>query len=262
MYSKIGLLQLWDHVDTTILDSMPKEIDGKTYFAAAKIYVQSKLTLPYVILDSDSYFIGNPGLDLNNFDLVIAHRESLTAADNNLLTYPDPQLFLKNSDPYSTYKYEQYPLNVAFLYMNSEKLHETYIEQAMHFMLNHNDWKKLGIANWAYQCFAEQRILAEIAALQNSKIGYLSDLIFNGVSISSIEEWKKNTPWIDESTKQNVSFTYEMEFIPPATIGSVFKHLWVDKQILGLSKELTKQVEQQLLKDMLNLLPLKVPAHT
>lgn len=263
MYSKIGLLQLWDHVDTTTLDSMPKEIDGKTYFAAAKIYVQSKLTAPYVILDSDSYFVEKPTLDLNSFDLVIAHRESLAAADNDLLTYPNPKLFLKDSDtPYSKYQYKQYPLNVAFLYMNSEKLHKAYIADAMHFMLNHNDWKELGLANWAYQCFAEQRILGEVAAIQGSKIGYLSDLIFNGVSVSSIEAWKKNTPWINETTKEHVPFTYETEFIPPATIGSGFKHLWVDKQVLGLSKDLTKQIEQQLLKDMLSLLPQNVLSST
>lgn len=185
---KIGILDLWDHVDTTKLD-LPDNLNRVPFWAASKIKVLKDIEAPFIIMDCDLFF-KKPGLNLDllkDFDLVASHLEEATGIYPTRLD-PYCREALEKSEVKFGWK-TSHSFNVSFLYIGNEKLRSNYFNLAFYKMEEISKrFKNDPGLNGRQMIFWEQKILKEFADLYSNKVALLSkDIIKRG-------EWKKDLP--------------------------------------------------------------------
>ena len=168
-YQKMGLSHIWNLGIEISLDSISKDVSPLPFWAAGKIFALKKQDIPCIMLDTDFIVWKHIIKKLINEQLVVAHRENISAE-----IYPDKMFFIMKEK----YKFPEIwdwsilPCNTAFLYISNKSLKDYYTLESINFMQNLLFSKNIT----SEMVFAEQRILAMCAIAKNVNIKSLLDL--------------------------------------------------------------------------------------
>ena len=80
-FDRLGMLELWDHVDTDVLQSISKAMETSIFGVGAKLWVQKHLQVPYTVTDTDAYFTQPVSEFFEDYDLIASHRDDETNCD-------------------------------------------------------------------------------------------------------------------------------------------------------------------------------------
>jgi hypothetical protein len=154
----LNLLSHWDEVDVTILEQ-PSTIDKVAFWSSSKLRVLSQQEEPVIMVDYD--FIAFT--DLTNLapasNFVYSHDEDGDFA------YPGASDQLIKSCTWSLPDYLKWSINndainVSYLCFNDIEFQKEY---AMHSLNSMEELSSLGAPKGCYVCFAEQKILKQLA---------------------------------------------------------------------------------------------------
>ena len=232
-FKKINLdyLSIWSSVDTELIKSIPTEIDPCIYWASAKLHVLSKLSAPFVILDTDLYF-NKPTFKFDDkFDLIFAHLEGITNT-----TYPPLDTFIdKQIDGYN-WSHKHYPINVSVLYFNNNDLLTKYTTDALEFMMHPvNNIKHPYDTNSIRMVFIEQRLLGQLIGEET----FVTKPILKDIYLYDETDGARLIPSLDgESNIGDVSGFMEHIWGSKNTITSEYRY-YIDhmKKHLGMIKD-------------------------
>jgi len=176
--NQLNLLNLWDSVNTEILDSKDL-INRAPFWAASKIKVIRTIEAPFIIIDCDFYPKTKFLDDLNLEEIDIAVNE----IEQGILTYPGKR------DPLVQSMISEYPIkfgwktnyafNVSFLYIGNEVVRKTYTDISYEWMeILSKDAPNQPSMNGRYMIFCEQKVLKEVCDLEEAKVFLLSSKMF------------------------------------------------------------------------------------
>ena len=167
-YRCYALDGLWDGGVLPLLDEIPSNIDPSIFWAAGKLFALRAYGAPCVMLDTD-FIVWKP-LDrlLHGAQLAVIHREELSPA-----VYPGRDAFPAASGfDFSGLDWTVRPANTALSYFGDAHFLQDYTHRAIAFMQSCT-----GADNpLTYMVFAEQRLLAMLAAAHDVELRALSDL--------------------------------------------------------------------------------------
>lgn len=175
----VGLLALYDEVDTKVLDNMPA-LNNDAFWAAGKIYAYKdavKKEKDPCFIDMDA-ILWTPVKELKdgNAALIAAHWENFDCPEYNRaeLNVPKGFRYPKWSSIYST-PHKIKMLNAAFLQFKDKELANLYFEEAIRFMVGNKVDKAHTVPHWLHICYAEQIVLADAALHLKKKVFVLGD---------------------------------------------------------------------------------------
>ena len=165
-YHNAGLCGLWDDVKALIPDDF-WGIDPVTFWAGGKLIALSQVRSPVVMLDTD-FIVWRNLRDYFGENVICAHREDLSDG-----IYPSLEYFQMNDGYVWNADFDTSALacNTAFLYLPDETFKRYYLGLATDFMKSARQVSD----PICYMVFAEQRMLAMAARLQNVRIDTLLD---------------------------------------------------------------------------------------
>jgi len=180
LVSDMGILDLWDNINTEVLDKKQYEFNKEAFWASAKLKVINELTTPFVIIDLDLFikqrFIPE---DYWKLDVVGNFMEVTTRH------YPEPYQIRKYME-LPNYEWDDKAINVAFLYINNEKLRGIYAQTALEWMNVMTE--KGGEINGLNMVFCEQKLLWQLIKELKLEHKYL----FNQTLVCHKDEWIDN----------------------------------------------------------------------
>lgn len=221
-----GIDKYYDAIDTETLKRCP-DMDKSKYWAFGKIYVASKQTEPFVLVDTDLWIDAplnfNESLAVQGF-----HFESFD------VNFPlNRYLDFDNSLPtkwIGRWRKDLMPLNCAILFLNNQRLIKEWYECALEIAQQPNQIEVDKAVSSYYMTFVEQRLLPMIAYEMGMPCGSITSLIyltyateFNG------DEWY---PHLKDITNDE----YE--------IFSKIKHIWGIKSDIVNSEDVKNLVFQ------------------
>lgn len=165
-YKSRGMSGIWNNVKTT-LDDIPDTIDPEKFWAAGKLFALKDISAPTAVLDTD--FIVWDKLAFDNLPgLTVIHDEEISPE-----IYPDINSFnMKQGYIFNPeFNWNVKPFNAAFYVVKSEEFREQYVKTAVDFMERAEHGDRL-----TYMVFAEQRLMAMMAACTNTEVKVLSNI--------------------------------------------------------------------------------------
>ena len=175
IFTKLGLAQLYDHVDTTILkDQEDKwDIDPNIFWAAHKVMVINQLKAPFVIMDFDTYIeMDLTETDFYDNDLGLFHFEAPS------LTYPFWTNIKGARDfPWpDNWDFSSNAVNVGVVYFGNQQALKEYTDISLKFMDGNKEPSIYEQFN-TRMTFAEQKILGEFV----KHTDYTTSLLISGL---------------------------------------------------------------------------------
>ncbi|HEY4788668.1 MAG TPA: DUF6734 family protein [Bacteroidales bacterium] len=153
-YKELNILDIWNEIDTALLDHMDYTIDPSIFWAAAKIVCLKNEDVPVCVLDTDLIIWQDLSSLCDKRDLVIVHKEEIFPD-----IYPAKQ-YLKIPKGYEfdpEWDWTIPALNAAFYYIANKELKELYTSESLRFMINNLEKP---LENVTQMVFAEQRLFA------------------------------------------------------------------------------------------------------
>jgi hypothetical protein len=207
-YEKIGILDLFDEVDTNTLEYVNEEyeINPAQFWTSGKIISICKETPPFIFMDLD-LILKSPLEDwIFNYDVVHTHWELLRSY---LYIQKDMVDFFELNLP----KFDERMLipNTSFLFINNKKVLEDYLEQHLEIVT-----KKYDIVHDWLWLMSDQHILGYTIRDLNSKVTSFHDKTY--IQYPDIVEG------LPGYLPEWVHFPQKYEEKP-----LVFEHVWLDK---------------------------------
>lgn len=223
-YEKIGILEIYDEVDTETLESYT-DVDPAHFWTSGKIHCLSKETSPFVFLDQD--FIVRSKIDQSEFekyDLTIPHWE-----------IPRGYYYFTEDQFKSEITHCEYPLNyspnslvpnTSFLYFNNLKIVEDYLKFHESLVCS----SEIEVPEW-FWLLTDQGILGHAIREGNYNVSSITSRVFLSDSDHSGPEMRKMgmaEPWY--------------RFIGGNEIDKcAWEHLWYMKAVFSYDKALKEQ---------------------
>jgi hypothetical protein len=180
LISDMGILDLWDNVNTEVLNKKQYSFNEKAFWASAKLKVINELKAPFLILDLDM-FIKQRFIPEKYWQKDVVGN----FMENTLKHYPEPYKIRKYMD-LPSYDWDDKAINVAFLYINNEELRGIYAQTALEWM--NVMTQKGGEINGLNMVFCEQKLLWQLIKDMDLDHGYL----FTETLICHKDQWEKN----------------------------------------------------------------------
>jgi hypothetical protein len=201
-FKKIGLLEIWDVIDTKYL-SKPNIFNKETFWTVDKIKILEHHKPPFVFMDLD-FYIKKKLPEFTKFDLVTAFEEYTIGYYPNYYDKKFKDLELPEFEYFRDTAY-----NTCFYYCNKLDIMEAYPKLCLSNMELINNME--GITG-SDSIFLEQHLLAAMALKNNWNYSPLINQQFN----------IKDRVWMD--SKPNGFFTNQESF-------DYFRHLDIDKKL-------------------------------
>lgn len=183
-YDSFGITQLFDEVNDTLLDK-DIDIDKEIFWAAGKLIAQRETKGPTLMMDLDFWLFS----DISKFGVFESDVACLWAEEISGDFYHTPEEALKNSDLSLTYNWDNYGLNVSFLYLSDDEFKNRYCNLAIDYMksMYGKISKNLSfIERTKYILFAEQYLLNQLIKDDNKGVKVLIDDYYNIQGINHI----------------------------------------------------------------------------
>jgi hypothetical protein len=175
---KYDLCDLWDNIDYTALENIPKDIDYSIFWTYPKMYIHSIQDEPFVALDADLYFWRNLRYHDNpSLDFIYAHPE----IDNIGNQYPSFHKEERYKDIFKNLEIiEDGPnMNTAILYCRDNSFYKELMEITTEFARRVSKTGKSEKYNdWVHTIFCEQRIIKSLLKKYNLKTAPQYDIPF------------------------------------------------------------------------------------
>lgn len=149
-------LNLWNEINTDVIENIPSVVNPSVFWAGAKLFVMKELEPPFVSLDVDVRYKQYYQFDYGQ-DVMFFHYE-----DRTYPYYPPPILFIEK-EPEINYQIPHFSVNSSSLFVNSSEFLKEYTDASINFMLHpeHNE-KKMYDHFSVRMIFAEQDILGAL----------------------------------------------------------------------------------------------------
>jgi hypothetical protein len=187
----IGLLGLWDDVDTSLFASMRSlDVDPKAYFSLARILAVGAARIPFASIDCDLIVWRSLAREFDTQGLVFTHWESTWPT----VWYPPPHE-LQTPEGYTLDLRRNWRLNAAnssVLYFGADaaRVRDAYVEEATRFIVGNPGRSHYEVGLARELLFAEQRLLPVIAR----EHGLTATPIINAVHSPLAGEFITNDP--------------------------------------------------------------------
>ena len=199
LISDMGILDLWDNINTEVLDKKQYEFNEDAFWASSKLKVIKELEAPFVIIDLD-LFIKSRFIPEDYWQQdVIGNFMEITTKH-----YPEPYQIRKYME-LPNFDWDEKAINVAFLYINNESLRKEYAQTALEWMETMTE--KGGVINGLNMVFCEQKLLWQLIKKHNFNAKFL----FNQTLICHKDEWVNNGLGIFSKKEE---YTYATHFGP------------------------------------------------
>lgn len=162
------LTELYDEINVDMLNAIDEEKVNKTAFwAVSKLLSFANETEPCIVSDIDIVPWKDPIYLINTNDIVCFKKEF-------------PEMFAYDIKPEEIsvpegyrfpgwFSWKAQPLNAGIMYIKNNRFKKLYLDEAFKYIENnHNDKTN---SNTITMCFAEQRIIGEIAETFKQKVG-------------------------------------------------------------------------------------------
>lgn len=171
-FKGLDILDVWDEVDTEVLDNLPPDINPMIFWASSKLLALNAEPAPVAMIDLDIIFWKDMGEILKDSELTVLHREYISDV------YP-PKEKLKTRRGYEfdpDWDWTVFPVNTAIAYIKDQSFKDYYLSKAIDFMTGNNI---MPLEMVSQMVFAEQRILAMCATQKNIRIDSLIENPFD-----------------------------------------------------------------------------------
>lgn len=172
-YSELGILDLFDNVNNTVLNRN-YSLDKKTFWAYSKIFALRATPGPCVIFDLD-FRVFNDIKKLGYFDYDMGAYCLENIEDKYY--YSEPQVCLDGLNIPSDFNWDEFSVNVSSLYFKDSEFKNMYCDWVINFMyewsFNHREDQKDYGDNLIL--FAEQYILNQMVRKFGKKVSLLID---------------------------------------------------------------------------------------
>ena len=167
-YTSLSLTFLWDDGIHAVLEDIPQEIDATCFWAAGKLYALQHFDAPCVMIDTDFIVWRNLSDRLDGHKLMTIHSEDIMPD-----IYPGPEaLTLHKPFDLTSLDWMVRPANTALSYFGDRAFTEQYVQTAIDFMQAASPADN----GLTYMVFAEQRLLAMLAARAHVPLDFFMDL--------------------------------------------------------------------------------------
>lgn len=167
-YTQHGLTDLWDDGVQTVLDAVDDDINPLIFWAAGKLYALRAFGTPCVMLDTDFIVWQSLVPLLEGSTLACIHREDLMPD-----VYPPAEaLPAFPAAALAPLNWSVRPANTALAFFGDPAFTEQYTALSIDLMRHATDADN----TLTYMVFAEQRLLAMLAAQSELPLRSLSDL--------------------------------------------------------------------------------------
>jgi hypothetical protein len=228
LISDMGILDLWDNVNTEVLDKNEYGFNENAFWASSKLKVINTLKAPFAIIDLDLFIKQKFIPDTYWKSDVIGNFMEVTTKH-----YPEPYQLRKYMD-LPDYDWDDKAINVAFLYINNEKLRGIYAQTALEWMNVMTE--KGGEINGLNMVFCEQKLLWQLIKKMKLEHKYL----FDETLVCYKDEWLPNGLGIYPFKDQ---YKYAVHFGPDK------------RRALDMSHDYYRESTQQVLEVFYNLFP-------
>ena len=212
---KLGITNLWDSIDTsTIAKGFAIDVNHDTFWAYAKMYVNSLQTEPFVSIDLD-LFQSCP-YDYSTHDIICSHFERADFVNDRIensnkpVYYPNYyewDMFKDRFIQYPDLKFTDHSLNVAVLAVNKPEFSKEVFDIAHSFAKNNNfDPQNVNthgferiihtIHSSSLITFIEQRLAAAVANTRGYSVKTLMNIDYDAGLQHWINESEMNNPEI------------------------------------------------------------------
>ena len=249
-FDRLGMLELWDHVDTDVLQGIPKAMDPSIFWAGAKLWVQKHLQVPYTVIDTDAYFTQPVREFFEDYDLIASHRDDVNCKWTHFYSnkdshfnprYPTFSSLGFENHCFSSIDLSKFPaINVACLYIKDKKLQEEYIDIALEMISTCN--KQDPDIN--LMLFVEQHILGYLILKSNSKTYFFTDDFYTPIPIDKLYEQSIWRPGLEQPHKKS-----NIKELFPVHIGPL-RHMWIAKKLINCDQKFQSVMLTAIFKDM------------
>lgn len=199
LIEEIGILHLWDSVNTEVLDRNQYDFNEDAFWASSKLKVINELTAPFTVVDLD-LFIKQKFIPEEYWNRgVIGNFQEITTRH-----YPEPRT-IKKYMTLPDFDWDEYAINVAFLYIGDEDLRKEYAKTALEWM--HSMSKYGGTINGLNMVFCEQKLLWQLVKKHNVDYKFL----FNETLVCHKNKWEVNNLGLFSNEDQ---YKYAVHFGP------------------------------------------------
>jgi hypothetical protein len=195
--SNLGIVDLWDEIDTETLENLDPDINHDVFWAYSKMYVNSLQTEPFVSLDIDLF--QQVYYDYTTHDVIFSHIESTDSNLDNISTFNRP-IYYPNYHNLSMFKdrFKDYDIqmtneaiNVAILAINKPEMYKEFMKYVDSFVKG-NNFDPLDISTHGFErirstfhssspiTFIEQRLLHSFVTSKGYTLNPIIDLIYSG----------------------------------------------------------------------------------
>lgn len=196
---QMGILDLWDNINTEVLDKKQYNFNEEAFWASAKLKVINELKAPFTIIDLDLFIKQKFIPDEFWQQDVVGNFMEITTKH-----YPEPYKLRKYME-LPNYDWDDKAINVAFLYINNEELRQKYAEIGLEWM--NTMTKKGGVINGLNMVFCEQKLLWQLIKAENLSCRFL----FNETLICHKDQWIENRLGLFSKKEE---YTYATHFGP------------------------------------------------
>lgn len=168
-YDSLGLLGLWDEVNTAVVENIPDTVNQQIFWAASKIFALRNEPAPVAMIDTDLIVWKNIAGELAGKRFAVLHREELYES-----CYL-PGFYLKKRDGYRfdpAWDWTVMPCNMALAYFADAAFKRYYTDCSIDFMTGNNEYPEEMISQMV---FAEQRIVSMCATKMDVPIHHFLD---------------------------------------------------------------------------------------
>ena len=173
-YNQFGFLDLFDEVNSTLLNEEIEGVDRSLFWAAGKIMSQRITPGPTLTIDLD-FRIFN---DISKFGVFDSDITCLWLENTTDKFYHKPDEALKYTNLDWKYDWENYALNVSFLYLKSEEFKNQYCDLAIEYIKScFGKIPQIDIKSERnkFILFAEQYLLYHLAKKNDKQVKLLID---------------------------------------------------------------------------------------
>lgn len=184
-YESFGITELFDEVNDTLLNQ-DVDIDKKIFWAAGKLLAQRVTQGPTLTMDLDFWVHA----DISMFGIFNSDISCLWVEEIDEKYYPRPEDALKLSNVNFQYDWDQYGLNVSFLFLKDDEFKNIYCDLAIEYMKSMYGKVPSNLSfeeKTKYILFAEQYLLNQIARKYNKKVKVLIDDFYDVSSLKYVE---------------------------------------------------------------------------
>lgn len=171
-YEKYGITELYDEINTEVLDNYPFDRISSTFWASPKLWVMRHIDEPFVILDTDLVLYETIE-KYSNFGLVYLHRESPTSYPR-LYEIDTPDGFEWSFDEIESFR-KSFPINCACLVWNDINFLKEYTDRYFEFVFENKGELNISVEEYEWvskhgaQIVAEQWLLAALLELRETQ---------------------------------------------------------------------------------------------